>query len=119
MNDLEKYFTENTNRSIHKWQHYFDIYDSHFSRYRGTDVHLVELGVSEGGSLQMWKEHFEPDCKIYGVIMRNLIKSYSEFGNIIFAISVISAIMLDQYNLTMNRKIIAVGGSAIRENKYG
>ena len=27
MNDLEKYFTENTGRLISKWKHYFEIYD--------------------------------------------------------------------------------------------
>ena len=78
MNDLEKYFTENTNRSIHKWQHYFDIYDSHFSRFRGTDVHLVEFGVSEGGSLQMWKEYFGPGCKIFGIDINPYCKELEE-----------------------------------------
>ncbi len=67
MNDLEKYFSSNTGRLIHKWQHYFEIYDRHFSRYRGTDVHIVEFGVSQGGSLQMWRNYFGPQAKIYGV----------------------------------------------------
>jgi hypothetical protein len=67
MNDLEKYFTENTGRLIHKWKHYFDIYDRHFSRFRDTDVRIVEFGVSHGGSLQMWKHYFGPNAKIYGI----------------------------------------------------
>jgi len=67
MNDLEKYFYKNTGRQISKWKHYFEIYDRHFSQYRGTDVHVLEFGVSQGGSLQMWKEYFGPNCKIYGV----------------------------------------------------
>jgi len=78
MNDLEKYFKENTDRSIHKWQHYFDVYDRHFSRFRGTDVHVVEFGVSEGGSLQMWKEYFGPNCKIYGVDINPYCKELEE-----------------------------------------
>lgn len=78
MNDLEKYFTENTDKSIHKWQHYFDVYDRHFSRFRGTDVHVVELGVSEGGSLQMWKEYFGSNCKIYGVDINPYCKELEE-----------------------------------------
>ncbi|MFV2057232.1 MAG: class I SAM-dependent methyltransferase [Thiohalomonadales bacterium] len=84
MNELEKYFTENTNRSIHKWQHYFYIYDRYFSRFRGTDVHVVEFGVSEGGSLQMWKEYFGPACKIYGVDINPLCKELEEDGIQIF-----------------------------------
>jgi len=66
-NDLEKYFTENTGRLMHKWKHYFEIYDRHFSRFRGTDVHIVEIGVYQGGSLQMWKQYFGPNAKIFGI----------------------------------------------------
>ena len=67
MNDLEKYFTENTGSLIHKWKHYFEIYDRHFSRFRDTDVHIVEFGVSHGGSLQMWKQYFGPNAKLFGI----------------------------------------------------
>lgn len=67
MNDLERYFTENTGRLIHKWQHYFDVYERHFARFRGTDVTVVEFGVYQGGSLQMWKHYFGPLARIYGI----------------------------------------------------
>ncbi|HTA64282.1 MAG TPA: class I SAM-dependent methyltransferase [Xanthomonadaceae bacterium] len=67
MNDLQKYFEANTGRLIHKWMHYFDVYDRHFARFRGTDVHVLEFGVFQGGSLDMWKDYFGPRCKIYGV----------------------------------------------------
>ncbi len=78
MNDLEKYFTENTGRLIDKWQHYFQIYDRHFSRFRGTDVHVVELGVSQGGSLQMWKQYFGPHAKIFGIDINTHCKRLEE-----------------------------------------
>jgi len=67
VNDLERYFARNTGRQIHKWMHYFEIYERHFSRFRGTRVHLVEFGVDQGGSLQMWKHYFGPECRIFGV----------------------------------------------------
>lgn len=66
-NDLENYFTNNTNLLIHKWMHYFDVYDRHFSKYRGKDIVLVEVGVFQGGSLQMWRDYFGPGAKIYGI----------------------------------------------------
>ncbi len=78
MNDLEKYFTENTGRLIHKWKHYFEIYDRHFSRFRGTDVHVVEFGVSQGGSLQMWKNYFGPNAKIFGIDINPHCKKLEE-----------------------------------------
>jgi len=43
MNDLERYFRDNTGRQIHKWHHYFEIYERHLARFRGTDVHGVYL----------------------------------------------------------------------------
>lgn len=78
MNDLEKYFANNTGRRITKWKHYFEIYDRHFSRFRDTDVHVVEFGVSQGGSLQMWKHYFGARCKIFGVDINPECKNLEE-----------------------------------------
>jgi hypothetical protein len=66
-NDLLHYFENNKKRLIFKWMHYFEIYDRYFSRFRGTDVHFLEIGIFHGGSLQMWKEYFGPKAKIVGV----------------------------------------------------
>jgi hypothetical protein len=78
MNDLERHFRENTGKLIHKWHHYFEIYDKHLSRFRGTDVHLLEFGVSQGGSLQMWKSYFGPEARIFGVDINPACKSLEE-----------------------------------------
>lgn len=78
MNDLFKYFIENTGRQIHKWHHYFEIYDRHFSRFRNTNVVVVEFGVSHGGSLQMWKNYFGKDCQIIGVDINPKCKEVEE-----------------------------------------
>ena len=67
MNDLEKYFMNNTGNLINKWKHYFDIYDRHFKRFRNKDIHVLEIGVYHGGSLFMWKKYFGANAKIYGV----------------------------------------------------
>ena len=78
MNDLEAYFNNNPGHSIQKWQHYFDIYDRHFSRFRGSEVSVVEIGVAGGGSLQMWKDYFGPRAKIYGVDINPKCKELEE-----------------------------------------
>lgn len=67
MNDLENYFENNTGNLINKWEHYFEAYDRHLSRFRGTDVHILEIGVRHGGSLQMWKDYFGNEARIFGV----------------------------------------------------
>jgi hypothetical protein len=78
MNDLEKYFYSNTGNLIHKWKHYFEVYERHFSKYRGTDVVMVEFGVFQGGSLQMWKNYFGPKAKIYGIDINPKCKMLEE-----------------------------------------
>jgi hypothetical protein len=66
-NPLERYFRRNRGRLIHKWVHYFDIYDRHFSRFRGRPIVVLEFGVFHGGSLQMWRDYFGKKALIYGV----------------------------------------------------
>ena len=66
-NPLEAYFRANKGRQIHKWNHYFDIYHRHFAPYRGKEITVVEFGVQNGGSLQMWKDYFGPKAHITGV----------------------------------------------------
>lgn len=78
MNDLKKYFDNNTNRVIHKWEHYFEIYDRHFSPYRNKEIVILEIGVFQGGSLQMWKNYFGPKAKIYGIDIDPDCKKFEE-----------------------------------------
>jgi hypothetical protein len=49
---------------MHKWKHYFEICDRHFSHFGGTDVLVVEIGVAKDGSVQMWKEYCGPLASI-------------------------------------------------------
>lgn len=78
MNDLERYFHDNRGRVIHKWTHYFEIYERHFSRYRGRDVCVVEIGVYKGGSLQMWKHYFGRQARIVGVDVDPACSAFAE-----------------------------------------
>lgn len=67
ISDLESYFRNNTGRRINKWTHYFDVYEQHFRRFRGKPIVMLEIGVGQGGSLQMWRHYFGADVKIYGI----------------------------------------------------
>jgi hypothetical protein len=66
-NPLAEYFIDNTGRLIHKWHHYFGIYHRHFERFRGRSPVVLEIGVSHGGSLQMWRHYFGKGARIIGV----------------------------------------------------
>ncbi len=65
--DLWQDFLTNDGKLIHKWVHYFGIYDRHFSWFRGKSVTFLEIGVSKGGSLQMWQRYFGPLARIIGI----------------------------------------------------
>lgn len=58
---------------VHKWHHYLPLYHRHFEKYRKTaspenKVVILEIGVSKGGSLDMWNSYFGKDnCLLYGV----------------------------------------------------
>ena len=64
---LHRYFMNNAHLRMHKWLHYFDIYERHFARFRGQSPTVLEVGVFGGGSLAMWKEYFGPGATILGV----------------------------------------------------
>lgn len=69
---------------IHKWDHYFDIYEKHFSQYRGKKVNMLEIGISHGGSLQLWKKFFGADAHIYAIDINPDCKKLEEENTTIF-----------------------------------
>jgi len=77
MSDLQKYFRTNRKRLITKWDHYFEIYDRHFKRYRDREVTVLEIGVSHGGSLQMWKHYFGSRARIFGIDINPAVRLIS------------------------------------------
>jgi len=64
---LRNYF----NRSQHssdKWEPYFEVYERHLRRFLiRNNVHLVEVGVQKGGSIEMWSKYLPADAKITGI----------------------------------------------------
>jgi hypothetical protein len=66
-NPLADYYFNNPGRRINKWHHYFEIYHRHFAAFRGRAPVVVEIGVWQGGSLQMWHDYFGPGARIVGI----------------------------------------------------
>jgi hypothetical protein len=75
-NDLERLFLEHAGRGTSKWWHYLEIYDRYFAPLRDgfpagdgarRPLRFLEIGVSFGGSLQLWRKYFGPDAVIAGI----------------------------------------------------
>ena len=65
--DLMKFWLFEDHHCIDKPIIHFPVYEKWFSPYRDKDIVFVEVGVQNGGSLQMWKNYFGKDAKIIGV----------------------------------------------------
>jgi hypothetical protein len=61
---------------VHKWHHYFEIYDRHFSKYKDKNPIILEIGVAGGGSLEMWNYYFDKKCTIYGIDINPRCKEF-------------------------------------------
>jgi cephalosporin hydroxylase len=65
--ELAQLFFATRGRMIHKWPHYLAAYERYFAGFRGTPVRMLEIGVSGGGSLDLWRRYFGPAATIFGV----------------------------------------------------
>jgi len=65
--DLAKLFYSHNGRIINKWLHYLEIYDKEFAIYRNTSLSFLEIGVSQGGSLELWRKYFGENATIFGI----------------------------------------------------
>jgi hypothetical protein len=76
---LEKYFnSHHEGRGIWKCTHYFDIYESYFQKFVGREVHVLEVGIYSGGSLDMWRHYFGDKCRVYGVDIQEECLAYKD-----------------------------------------
>ena len=67
LNPIEQLFYSTPHYVCQKWAHYFQIYERHFSRFRGKSLTFLEIGVSQGGSIDLWRRYFGSQVSIIGV----------------------------------------------------
>jgi hypothetical protein len=84
-NPLRAFFNAHTEGpGIWKWDHYFDAYDRHFARFRGEEVHILEIGIYSGGSLELWHDYFGPRCHVYGIDVEEACRRYENTQTTVF-----------------------------------
>lgn len=77
-NTLRDLFYNHEGKLIHKWDHYFDVYEKYFSNYVGKELNILEIGISHGGSLQLWKKYFGDKVNVYGIDINPQCKKLEE-----------------------------------------
>ncbi len=62
---LEIFFAHDSKVSD-KWDSYLSLYDSMFAPFRNKNIRLLEIGVQNGGSLEIWAKYFDQAEAIVG-----------------------------------------------------
>jgi hypothetical protein len=85
MNDLYSFFVQHRNKRVmHKWDHYFEVYERFLSPVRRTNPTLLEIGVQLGGSVEMWRDYFGPAARIYGIDINPDAKQQEDIATKVF-----------------------------------
>lgn len=66
MKSLLELYQEHEGKVSDKWTLYLAEYDRLFSAYRGQPVRLFEIGIQNGGSLDIWSKYFPHAEKLIG-----------------------------------------------------
>lgn len=92
---IETAFFGHKGRIVHKWHHYLPLYDRYFAPYRkGIEtsgaqsrrrpLRMLEIGVSFGGSLELWRRYFGPEAVLFGIDINPACAAFDgEGGNVI------------------------------------
>ena len=63
---LRTLFSSHKGNVSDKWSIYLDEYSRLFAPYRNMPVQLLEIGIQNGGSLEIWAEYFRNAKKLVG-----------------------------------------------------
>jgi len=66
-----------------KLHHYLNIYDELFIPYKNKSIKMLEIGINQGGSIEMWNLYFKNIKKFIGIdIMNDCKKLEKKFNNL-------------------------------------
>ncbi len=63
---LHQLYAEHTGKVSDKWSSYLSEYDRLFNDYRDKPISLLEIGIQNGGSLEIWSKYFSNASTLIG-----------------------------------------------------
>ena len=63
---LSSLYANHQGKASDKWESYLTTYDEIFHSYRNQPLHLLEIGIQNGGSLEIWSQYFKSAKQIIG-----------------------------------------------------
>jgi len=66
MESLHTLYARHTGKVSHRWALYLDVYESVLAPWRAAALDLVEVGVQNGGSLEIWGRYFPNATSLIG-----------------------------------------------------
>ena len=66
MKTLQQFYEAHEGKVSDKWKLYLEEYDRLFGAFRDKPINLLEIGIQNGGSLEIWAKYFEQANHIVG-----------------------------------------------------
>jgi hypothetical protein len=69
MRSISDLFSDHSGKCSDKWESYLEVYEAELLsfRCRETPISLLEIGVQDGGSLEIWQKAMPPGSSIVGI----------------------------------------------------
>ena len=93
MKSIYQLFLKNKDLNIHKWHHYFPIYQRHLEKYIDKEIKFLEIGIQRGGSTILFRDWLGKKVKITAIDIDPVCKNHLQHQ------SQIEFVMGDQANI--------------------
>ena len=83
-NRLATLFFQHRGKAVDKWEQYLGIYERELAPFLETNqaVRLLEIGVQNGGSLELWSEYLPAGSEIVGIDIDPKVGSLTFNGSV-------------------------------------
>src|ERR1700733_603821 len=86
---LTALFFSHEGKIVDKWEQYLAVYACEFARFvsRGLPVRLLEIGVQNGGSLELWSKYLPDGSDVIGLDIDPAVEKLRFEGRIVAKIA--------------------------------